>query len=355
MAPTTTPGIPLREISSDATAEIERLKTESREVEVLLRQTNNEIERLIQKNSDAAAQLRQIESNFDAFTREDIKQAYSTERDTQLKLVMMRSQLEQFQNKQKYMDRYIQQLRHLSDLSIQAADQFSALSGAPSGGKMRSSDHQAVIQAIEAQEQERQRLALQMHDGPAQSLTNLILQAEIVQRLFEINPERARAELSNLKTSANVTFQRVRDFIFGLRPMMLDDLGLIPTLRRFAQTFESKTKLPLIMTLDGDRTLPSYVDVTIFRTVQELLSNAALHARASRAQITVDTNAEPVVVTVEDDGAGFDVDEVLPRVRARGSSGLVTLEKRIEMLGGRITYQSGTGRGTRIRVEIPST
>jgi two-component system sensor histidine kinase DegS len=355
MPPPTSLGIPLREVSTEATTEIEKLKVELREIEVLLRQTNNEIERVTQKNLDAAARLRQIESNFDAFSREDIKQAYSTERDTQLKLLMMRSQLERFQNKQHYLDRYIQQLRHLGDLSSQAADQISSLSADSSGGKLRTSDHQAVIQAIEAQEQERQRLAQQMHDGPAQSLTNLILQAEIVQRLFETNPERARTELGNLKTSANVTFQRVRDFIFGLRPMMLDDLGLNPTLRRYVQTFETKTKLPLIMTLNGDRTLSSYVEVTIFRTVQELLSNAARHANASRAQVSVDSNSEPIVVTVEDDGAGFDVNDVLARVRARGSSGLVTLEKRIEMLGGKITYQSGTGRGTRVRVEIPST
>jgi two-component system, NarL family, sensor histidine kinase DegS len=348
------PWTPLREISSEATTDIEKLKSESREVEILIRQTNNEIDRATQKNSEAAALLRQIESNFDSFTREDIKHAYSAERDSQLKLVMMSSQLEQFQNKQRYLDRYIQQLRHMVDLTTQAADHISALGGVAAGGKLRASEHQAVIQSIEAQEQERQRLALQMHDGPAQSLTNLILQAEIVQRLFDTNPDRARIELANLKTSANVTFQRVREFIFGLRPMMLDDLGLIPTLRRFAQTFESKTKLPIIMTLDGDRKLPSYVEVTIFRAVQELLSNASRHANAARALVSVETNNEPVVVTVEDDGAGFDVNEVLGRARARGNSGLVTLEKRVEMLGGKITYESGTGRGTRIRVEIPS-
>lgn len=348
------PGIQLGEVSSEAAAEIEKLKVELLEIEVLIRQTNNEIERVTQKNSDATAQLRQVESNFDSFSREDIKRAYTNERDSQLKLLMMRSQLEQFQNKQRYLDRYIQQLRHIGDLSGQAASLLAAQPTDSSGRRLGTSDHLAMIQAIEAQEQERQRLAQQMHDGPAQSLTNLILQAEIVQRLFETNPERARAELMNLKASANVTFQRVRDFIFGLRPMMLDDLGLTPTLRRFVQTFESKTKLPLVLTLTGDRKLPSYVEVAVFRTVQELLGNAARHANASRAQVVVDSSGEPVVVTVEDDGAGFDVNDVLSRERARGNSGLVMLEKRVEMLGGKVTYQSGTGRGTRIAVAIPS-
>lgn len=345
----------LRQLSEESASEVEKLKLELREIEMLVRQTAGEVELQTQKASDSQNRLRQVESNFDSFSREDIKDAYSGERDSQLRLLLMRSQLEQFQNKQRYLDRYIQQLRYLGELSTKAAAQVSGEGLGPPSTNLALADHQSVIQAIEAQEQERQRLAQQMHDGPAQSLTNLILQAEIVQRLFANDPERALTELVNLKTSANVTFQRVRDFIFGLRPMMLDDLGLVPTLRRFVQTFESKTKLPVTLTLMGDRKLPSYVEVTLFRAVQELLGNAARHAKSTRALVTVDSGAEPVVVTVEDDGTGFDVEGVLAQVRARGSSGLVTLEKRIEMLGGKITYNSYSGKGTSIRVEIPST
>jgi two-component system, NarL family, sensor histidine kinase DegS len=354
MPPVTSPDLTLRNTSTELINEVEQMKIELREIEVLLRQTNGEIERLQQKHNEAAARLRQVENNFDAFAREDVKQAYATEREAQLKLVMMRSQLEQFQNKQRYLDRYIQQLRRVSDLTVQAAEQFGPDKVLASSHDL-ALDHDAVIQTIEAQEAERQRLAQQMHDGPAQSLTNFILQAEIVERLFENNPERARAELTSLKTAANVTFQRVREFIFSLRPMMLDDLGLIPTLRRYAQTFEAKHNLPITLTLNGDRTLPAYVEVTIFRAVQELLTNVARHANATQAQVVMDLDAEPILIGVEDDGSGFDVNEVLARARARGTSGLGTLEKRVEILGGKISYTSATGRGTRVRVQIPST
>ena len=85
-----------------------------------------------------------------------------------------------------------------------------------------------IVRVVEAQEAERQRLSRQIHDGPAQALSNFILQTEIAMRLFDIDTERARAELQSLKTSATSTFQKVRDFIFDLRPMMLDDLGLVP-------------------------------------------------------------------------------------------------------------------------------
>lgn len=340
--------------AAELLSEVEQLRIELREIEILIRQTTNEIDRQAQKQAEVSSRLRQIEANFDSYTREDVRQGYANERDAQLKLLLMRSQLEQFQSKYRQLDRYIQQLRKLHDLASRMVEASENQAGETSPGHVVS-DHDAVIQTIEAQESERQRLAQQMHDGPAQSLTNLILQAEIVERLFDAEPSRARSELGQLKTSANVTFQRVRDFIFALRPMMLDDLGLLPTVRRYTQQFETVNKLPVTLNLTGDRALAPYIEVTLFRAVQELVNNIAKHAHASRAQVTLDLNAEPTVVIVEDDGSGFDAAQVLARARERGSSGLITLEKRVEMLGGNINYQSATGRGTRVRVLIPAT
>ncbi len=346
--------IEIRDVPAEFGAEIEQLKAEMRELEVLMRQNNSEVERLQQKQAEAAARLRQVDANFDSFSREQIKEAFVAERDAQLKLLMMRSQLELFESKQRYLDRYIQQLRHLSELSARLAEETLPPANGSAGAAGSPSETEATIQTIEAQELERQRLAQQMHDGPAQSLTNLILQAEIVERMFERDPQRARAELTSLKTSAGVTFQRVREFIFALRPMMLDDLGLVPTLRRYVQTFEKTQQLPVMLTLNGNRTLPSYLEVTIFRAVQELLNNVVRHANASRAQVAIDLDANPISISVEDDGAGYDASEVLARARARGGSGLVTLTKRVEMLGGNISYQSTAERGTRVRLHIPS-
>jgi two-component system sensor histidine kinase DegS len=183
----------------------------------------------------------------------------------------------------------------------------------------------------------------------------LILQAEIIERMFDADPSKARVELGNLKNAANSTFQRIRDFIFDLRPMMLDDLGLLPTLKRYVQTFESKTHLPTQFTSRGERPLPPYIEVTLFRTIQELLNNVARHAHASRAQVTLDLQNDPVVVTVEDDGSGFDVESVLAAARQRSSSRLANLDKRIAMLGGKILFQSSAGRGTKVHVEMPLT
>ncbi|MBI3914836.1 MAG: sensor histidine kinase [Chloroflexi bacterium] len=352
MPPTESNALPrLRELASESEKEREQLDVEMREIDILVKQTGGEIDRLQQRQTDSASRMRELEANLESFSRADVKSAYAAAQDSQMRLFMMRSQLEQLQGKQRSLQRYRAQLEKLSALAVQIAEAPPAgVAGARGGGI----DRQSMVHIIEAQEAERQRLSREMHDGPAQSLTNLILQAEIVERLFEADPARARGELGNLKTSANATFQRIREFIFELRPMMLDDLGLLPTLKRYVQTFEAKNKLPTQLTIQGERALAPYIEVTFFRAIQELLSNAARHAHAARVLVTLDLQNNPVSATVEDDGSGFDVAAVLEAARERGRSTLANLEKRIEMLGGRLQMQSGTGRGTKARIELPS-
>jgi two-component system sensor histidine kinase DegS len=347
------PTIPnLPDVLSDLKNERGQIEGETREIEVLLKQTTGEIERLQQRQVDIASMIRQLEANLESYPREDIKNTYASAHDQQMRLFMMRNQLEQLQNKQRALVRYRQQIDRFTLLAEQLSEtaQTVQLTG---NGNSNAMDQQSMIQIIEAQETERQHLSRQMHDGPAQSLTNLVLQAEIVERLFDADRTQARAELGNLKTSANTTFQRIRDFIFELRPMMLDDLGLVPTLKRYVQTFETKNRLPTQLTTTGEATLPSYIEVTLFRAAQELLTNAARHAHASRVQVTLDMQTSPVVVSVEDDGSGFDAGTIIAAARQRSTSGLATLEKRVDMLGGKIQIQSSTGRGTKVRVELP--
>lgn len=347
------PSIPeLSEISEQAQKERQQLESETREIDVLVKQTTGEVERLQQRQTEFVGRLRQLDANLESFSRDEIKNIYAGANDAQMRLFMMRNQLEQLQTKQRNIQRFRAQLERVSLLAEQVSEASATF--VIQGDDSHGSDQQSIIQIIEAQEVERQHLARQMHDGPAQSLTNLILQAEIVERLFDTDLGRARTELDNLKNTASTTFQRIRDFIFDLRPMMLDDLGLIPTLKRFTQTYETKTHLPTHLQTTGEHTLSSYVEVTLFRAIQELLNNIARHAHASRVHIALDMQADPVVLTVEDDGTGFDVENAMATARQRGSSGLATIEKRVQMLGGKVQVQSGTGRGTRVRIELPA-
>jgi len=269
-----------------------------------------------------------------------------------MRLFMMRSQLEQLESKRQNLEIYAQQLQ----VFLSFSGQLDALgASSPSSAKAAGRAGQdTIVHIIEAQEEERQHLARQMHDGPAQSLTNLILQAEICERLFDTNPDQARVELNNLKNAVTVTFQKTREFIFDLRPMMLDDLGLVPTLKRYVKDFEEKSKISTNLNVMGkDSRLPVYIEVTIFRVIQAILNNVRQHAHANQSRINVDLQPDSISASVEDDGSGFNVEEVLASAEQRRTLGIATMKERVEMLGGTLQFESSIGRGTRVRLDIP--
>ena len=340
----------LSHLVQEGQREYESIQKELKEIDVLIRQSTTEVEKLAQRNTQIANRVRQMEVSIDTYPRQDIKELYEAAHEAQMRLFMMRGQLEQLQSRQQSLESQSQRVLRLTEAAGQIVpDDFVALTTgtAPQG-------QSNVVRVIEAQENERQRLARQIHDGPAQSLTNLILQAEICERLFDADPDQARVELGNLKTAVNATFQKIRDFIVTLRPMMLDDLGLVPTLKQYAQAFEEKTKLSTSFTVMGrESRLPSYTEVTVFRVIQELLTNVNKHAHASHAQVTVDFQDHQLVATVEDDGSGFDLSEVQSTSQQRQGLGLPTLQERAEMLGGTLQIESRIGRGTKVRLELP--
>jgi two-component system sensor histidine kinase DegS len=204
---------------------------------------------------------------------------------------------------------------------------------------------------IEAQEAERLRLSRQMHDGPAQALSNFILQTEIAMRLFDLDQVRAREELSNLKTSATSAFQKVRDFIFELRPMMLDDLGLAPTIKRFIDALQDHAGLEVRLLLSGtERRFEPYIEVLVFRAIQELVGNAMRHSEATQIKVQLDMGDSNIKLAVEDNGKGFDVGIL----EERGRMGVKVIKERVEKLGGYLDIDSTPGRGARITFQIPA-
>ena len=336
-------------IIKESQKEYDQIQKELKEIDVLIRQNTTEVEKLAQRNTQIANRVRQMEMNLDTYPRDDIKEIYAAGHEAQMRLFMMRSQLEQLQSRQQSLEQQSQRLLRLIEAAGKIVPADIALR--IGGGDTSQSD---VVRVIEAQENERQRLARQIHDGPAQSMTNLILQAEICERLFDTDPARARVELGNLKNAANSTFHRIREFILTLRPMMLDDLGLVPTLKQYIQDYEDKNNLAVSFTVLGHETrLPAYSEVTLFRVVQELLTNVSKHAHASHVRVSLDFQDGVVIASVEDDGSGFDVKEALSASSQRKGLGLSTIQERTEMLGGEVQIESRIGRGTQARVAIP--
>src|SRR5215813_1237915 len=174
-------------------------------------------------------------------------------------------------------------------------------------------------------------------------MSNLVLRAEICQRLLDRDTEQARAELGALKGAINTTLQDTRRFIFDLRPMILDDLGLVPTLRRYVQQIGEKHKLEVnLMVQNMDGRLPNHYEVAIFRFIQEALNNVVRHANASQARVLLDNS-----------GGGIHVSEVLADESGRRNMGIQTLKQQAEtLLRGEFGIESAVGRGTRVAAVV---
>ncbi|HLO15575.1 MAG TPA: ATP-binding protein [Anaerolineales bacterium] len=324
-------------------AELEETVKALREVTLMIEQSQGEVLKLSQRNAAITSHLQQVQNQFDKMPLQDIRNAYDSALDAQQRLFVMRGQLEKLQNEKSHLERFKSTLERASVVSGSTS---SVAITAGTRGPLAS-----VEMLVNAQETERQRLSRQMHDGPAQALSNFILQTEIAMRLMDIDAGQAREELNNLKSSAMGTFQKVRNFIFELRPMMLDDLGLAPTIRRYADAFKEQTGLDINVTLTGhERRLEPYLEVMLFRAIQELLGNAARHSQGTLVKVSVDLGEDRVRVSVDDNGKGFDPDSI----QQGNSLGLKLIRERTEMLGGSFEIDSAVGKGARVLFAVPA-
>ena len=327
----------------DLQQELDEFTKALREITLMMEQSEGELSKLTQRNTAITAHLQQVQGQMDTMSSEEVRNAYDSALDAQQRLFVMRGQLEKLQAEKTHLER-LQSVLASVNTSAVGVD----ASTPSSSGKSTLAN---VEMLVNAQETERQRLSRQMHDGPAQALSNFILQTEIAMRLFDIDAAQAKDELNSLKASAMSTFQKVRNFIFELRPMMLDDLGLVPTVRRYADAFKEQTALDVNLTVTGnEKRLETYLEVMLFRAIQELLGNAARHSQATQVKVLLDVGDDRVRVSVEDNGKGFDPDAV-----QQGSSlGLKLIRERAEMLGGNFELDSAVGRGARISFGVPA-
>ncbi len=279
-------------------SELEQSKRALKEITLMLEQSQVELNKLGQRNSAITVHLQQIQSHIESLPRADIRMAYDASLDAQQRLFVMRGQLEKLQSDQLYLQKYVSFLEQTQNL---------VENGSPEQPHKAGSASVNVEMLINAQEAERLRLSRQMHDGPAQALSNFILQTEIATRMFDIDQSRARDELASLKMSAMTTFQKIRTFIFELRPMMLDDLGLIPTVKRHAESYKEQTGADVNVNVSGmERRFEPYLEVMIFRAVQELVGNAVQVSQATQVKIQIIVEDTSIEVSVDDNGKGMD-------------------------------------------------
>jgi signal transduction histidine kinase len=206
----------------------------------------------------------------------------------------------------------------------------------------------AVQRVVEAQEQERARLARELHDETGQALTSILLGLKGLEEA--VDTDEGRASVAALRELVVSTLRDVRGLAVELRPAALDDFGLVPALERLADTFREKTGLDVALEARlGDGRLDPTLETTLYRIVQEALTNVLKHAEARRVSISLVRKDGSISAVVEDDGRGF-----TPEAPQREALGLIGMRERVGLVGGRISIESAPGAGTTLAVEVPA-
>jgi signal transduction histidine kinase len=213
-------------------------------------------------------------------------------------------------------------------------------------------EHERII-AVE--EDIRRELARDLHDGPTQMLAAIIMSANFVRKAIAHNSlDHAVNELGEMMPVAEKALHQVRTLLFNLRPVILETQGLVPALESYAQRLREAEGMNVMLNASGkfDR-LPHNAEVAIFTIVQEAITNAKKHARASRIDIEVTPTDDKLTVVVRDNGVGFDPKAVTDRYDERGSLGMLNMQERAEIVNGTLSLESKPGQGTTITLQLP--
>jgi len=339
---------PVEERLNWAQEELDRIDRRLRELRMTASRVKDESDRLGQQSASIIAYLKQAVRRGHV---QDVLKGYETALETQKRHLLMRGQVESLENQRKTLEMY----RTLLVQYIEALEQLRDQSEASGKGGPSPASVDLVKMVIEAEEKVRRRLARQVHDGPAQALANFILQADIAYRLFESNPEEAGKELDNLRDAANTTFQHVRAFITELRPLTLDDLGLVAAVQRYLQMIEkrhnARTRLQV---LGSPPPLARYLQMLLFRAVQEAVSRAVVYGNASQVDVTLDFQPMQIFLRVQADTKRWSQEEAVAEELAEADEALRLLREQVEILGGSLTIEPlETGEGEFLEFLIP--
>lgn len=353
----------IQDIAENVRKEVEKIKNDLNQLNEKIQLIIREVDLLEVEEKRSRARLVSVSKNFKVYKEEDIKEAYENAKNLQIKLILKREEEKNLTEKRREM-----QIRLKNSIEVvQKADKLiKQVSVAIEylGGNIDNiietiddiSKRQYLgIRIIEAQEEERQRLARDIHDGPAQSMANIVLKSELCEKLLNRDIDKTRIELKNLKEIVRFTLKDIRKIIYDLRPMSLDDLGLIPTVQRYISNFIDNTNIAVQLKVIGEsKDIAAVIKIATFRIIQEALNNIQKHSRADRVTVTIENLAEKINVLIIDDGVGFDnTINACENHMIESGFGIVGMRERAELLGGSIQIKSRLGNGTKVFLTIP--
>ena len=222
-------------------------------------------------------------------------------------------------------------------------------------GKLRDNLQFYLRQVLQAQEEERKRLARELHDDTSQQILLLTHGVDnLASKAERYSPQELRSELGKLYELSQQTYQNIKHYAQALRPGILDDLGLEPAIKWLAQEVHNLAGIEVQVKIGAIPSLPPETQLVLFRIVQESINNVHRHSGASEASITVECQGAEIRVTISDNGKGFKLPRQLSEFAGQGKLGLTGMEERVQLIGGELEVSSQEGKGTTIIVKAPT-
>lgn len=346
-------------ISEQSRQSYEEMKDQLEEVRTNISRVIKAGDVLEEKTRTARRRLAEVSRSFSSFTENEVRDAYEQANDLQIQLAVNRSEEKQYRKKRDGLQRRLQTLLQTIERAERLVNQVNVATNyltsdledvgdAIDNTKLK---QDYSLRIIEAQEEERKRLSREIHDGPAQMMANVLLRSDLIERTYrEKGPDAAFREISSLKEMVRDALTEVRRIIYDLRPMALDDLGLVPTLKKYLETIEDYNQnVRIDFQSNGmEVRLPSNYETSIFRLVQEATSNAIRHGKATTIEVKVEWLKDRATIVVKDNGSGFDQGIVKNQ-----SFGLIGMKERIDLIEGDFFINSSPGNGTVLMFQIP--
>ena len=211
-------------------------------------------------------------------------------------------------------------------------------------------------QVLQAQEEERKRLARELHDDASQQILLLTHGIDnIAYKAEKYSPQDLKNELGKLYELSQQTYQNIKHYAQALRPSILDDLGLVAAIKWLAEETHKLSGIEIRVRVDSISQLPPETQLVLFRIVQESLNNVHRHSGASEATVTLESQGTETKVTISDNGHGFALPRQLSEFAAQGKLGLTGMAERVQLIGGRLDVSSQVGKGTAVTVKVPTT
>jgi two-component system sensor histidine kinase DegS len=335
------------------------LSDELKEMKEQVAKTISEGDRLDVQTRFARKRLSEVSMHFKDFTEAEVRDAYEKAHQLQMNYSMNQQLEKQLRDRRDDIERRLVGLQETIERAEHLISQITVVmnyltSDLKQVGEMLEDAKMKQdfgLKIIAAQEEERKRVSREIHDGPAQMMANVMMRSDLIERVYrERGSNEAFKEIRDLKKMVRNALYEVRRIIYDLRPMALDDLGLVPTLKKYLQTTEEyhkKTKI-VFSNIKEEKRLPPNYEVALFRLVQESVQNAIKHARPAEIQVKLEIDKSKVSAVIKDDGIGFDTSQ-----KKTNSFGLIGMRERVELLEGELSIDSKMGKGTVVLIQVP--